>query len=201
MTTYYAVRDPDTRALAGVMAETAQLRGPGDERLYFWVPSLGAWVLDDDILRDFRSFEGDRENAYEEIDPLQAAALIREAPALDRWTVAQFKTQPERLTSAELGLPVDVGQPRPTADPHTLESIEKAAPGAWVTVRTFPDDARGRTAARTWASNARWITLITLGFQLVTISSVVPTPRGLAERTAFFGCEITRPGVRKSANA
>ncbi len=37
--------------------------------------------------------------------------------------------------------------------------------------------------------------------QLVTISSVVPTPRGLAERTAFFGCEITRPGVRKSANA
>lgn len=155
MTTYYAVRDPDTRALAGVMAETAQLRGPGDERLYFWVPSLGAWVLDDDILRDFRSFEGDRENAYEEIDPLQAAALIREAPALDRWTVAQFKTQPERLTSAELGLPVDVGQPRPTADPHTLESIEKAAPGAWVTVRTFPDDARGRTAARTWAYEIR----------------------------------------------
>lgn len=155
MTTYYAVRDPDTRALAGVMAETAQLRGLGDERLYFWVPGLGAWVLDDDILRDFRSFEGDRENAYEEIDPYQAAALIREAPALDRWTVAQFKTQTERLTSAELGLPVDVGQPRPTTDPHTLESIEKAAPGAWVTVRTFPDDARGRTAARTWAYEIR----------------------------------------------
>ena len=155
MTTYYAVRDPDTRALAGVMVETAQLRGPGDERLYFWVPSLGAWVLDDDILRDFRSFEGDRENAYEEIDPLQAAALVREAPALDRWTVAQFKTQTERLTSAALGLPVDVRQPRPTADPHTLESIKKAAPGAWVTVRTFPDDARGRTAARTWAYEIR----------------------------------------------
>ena len=29
--------------------------------------------------------------------------------------------------------------------------------------------------------------------RLVALSSVVPTPRGLAERTTFFGCPITRP--------
>lgn len=152
-TKFYAVRGADDHKLYGLMAMSDALRS-GYTRAYRWVPNFGQWVADRPLLRDFRTFDGDPLNEFEEIDLRRALELVRELPKFTaRWVIDSYKSETERLTSTDLGLPVDVAAPRPTTDPRMVESVRKARPGTWVPVRVFP--AEKGAAARKWASEVR----------------------------------------------
>lgn len=86
--------------------------------------------------------------------PAHAVVLLaRNLPRLTaRWVVDSYKAETERLTSTQLGLPLDP-HPRPATDPQLVELVRRSPTGTWVQARTFAADKS--QAARTWASEVR----------------------------------------------
>lgn len=107
MVRFYVVIDRDDGKEYAVMAMTDQVRA-GYTDVYRWVPNFGTWVIDRGLKRDFRSFPGDQLNEFVEISLTRAEEMAREFPIFTtQWIIDSYEVEDERLTSTQLGLPLD----------------------------------------------------------------------------------------------
>ncbi|MDR1265200.1 MAG: hypothetical protein LBK42_06450 [Propionibacteriaceae bacterium] len=153
-TAFWAVIDPEDGETYAVAVATDVVR-PGYEDLYRWVPNFRQWVRDDQLYRDWHSFQGDQVNQFKAITADEALALVRGLPRFDgrrdKWILDEYGAVSDRLSLADVGLFWD--RKRATADASLVEAVRNAPLGEWVPFRRFPPD--GRAAARKWASEVR----------------------------------------------